>query len=52
MPDDIHEQAMAVLKEQYEGVEDIIGKERISLIRWDAKRLRGFSAGEPVPGRR
>jgi SAM-dependent methyltransferase len=42
VPDDIHEQAMAALKEQYEGVEDIIGKERISLIRWKADKLRQF----------
>lgn len=51
IPDEIHQQAMEALREQYKGVEDVMGKERISLIRWDAKRLRGFSSEESEPGR-
>ncbi|HEX7392076.1 MAG TPA: class I SAM-dependent methyltransferase [Thermoplasmata archaeon] len=50
VPDEIHEQAIDDLKQQYENVEEIWGKERISLIVWNADRIREF-AGDAQPQR-
>jgi SAM-dependent methyltransferase len=45
VPDEIHQQAMDELRQQYENVDEIWGKERISLIIWDAGRIREFAGG-------
>ena len=40
VPEEVHEQAITALREQYQGVEEVTGRERISLIGWEAGRLR------------
>ena len=46
VPDDIHAQAIQAMREACEGVETVMGKERIVLLVWDMKRIRKFSKGE------
>jgi len=46
VPDDIHAQAIQAMREECEGVETVMGKERIVLLEWDMKRIRKFSKGE------
>lgn len=43
VPDEVHEQAIEALREKYEGVEQVIGKERISLLVWRCERLWEFA---------
>lgn len=45
VPDEVHEIAMKALREQYNGVVQIFGREKISLLEWDMDRVRGFAAG-------
>lgn len=40
VPEEIHVQAMERMRREYEGVERVTGRERISLLRWDIKRIR------------
>jgi hypothetical protein len=42
VPEDIHEQAMEVVREQFEGVETLLEVEDIKLASWTAKKLRNF----------
>jgi ubiquinone/menaquinone biosynthesis C-methylase UbiE len=46
VPEDIHTQAIQAMREACEGVEFVMGKERIVLLVWDMKRIRSFSKGE------
>jgi hypothetical protein len=46
VPDDIHAQAIQAMREACEGIETVMGKERIVLLVWDMKRIRKFSKGE------
>jgi len=43
VPQEIHEQAIEMLKEHFEEIEQVMGIERISLITWSAEKLRDFS---------
>lgn len=45
VPEEIHEEAIAALRERYEGVEEIEGRESISLLIWDIARVREFVSG-------
>jgi len=45
VPEDIHEGAMEALRERYEGVDEVIGRESISLLIWDIGRVREFVTG-------
>jgi SAM-dependent methyltransferase len=42
VPEDIHEQAMEVVREQLEGVETLLEVEDIKMASWTAKKLRNF----------
>jgi len=42
VPEDIHAQAIALLRERFEGVEELIERQRFSIIVWNADRLRGL----------
>jgi len=42
VPQEVHEKAIEALRERYEGVEQIIGREKISLIIWDIESVRRF----------
>lgn len=42
VPDDIHQQAMEAVKEEFEGVETLIESEAISLMIWRADRIRSL----------
>lgn len=44
VPDEIHLQAIEALQERYEGVDQIIGRERISLLKWSADRIWEFTS--------
>lgn len=44
VPEEIHQEAVELLRERYEGVEQIIGREKISLIVWDIARVRTFAS--------
>ncbi len=46
VPEEIHEQAMQVLRDACDGLETVVGIERIALLEWDIKRIREFSKGE------
>jgi ubiquinone/menaquinone biosynthesis C-methylase UbiE len=46
VPDDIHAQAIQAMRDACEGVELVLGKERIVLLAWDMKRMRKLSEGE------
>ena len=43
VPEDIHEQAIELLKEQFGELEHVQGIERISLIMWNADKLRNLT---------
>jgi SAM-dependent methyltransferase len=45
VPEEIHEEAIAVLRERYEGVVEVEGRESISLLIWDLARVREFVSG-------
>ena len=45
VPEEIHEQAIAALREAFADDESVVGRERISLLEWDAYRLWKFSTG-------
>lgn len=45
VPEEIHLQAMEALRQRYEGIENLIGKERISVISWKSGRLRELAKG-------
>jgi SAM-dependent methyltransferase len=42
VPEDIHEQAMEVVRERFEGVESLLEIEDIRIATWDAGRIRNF----------
>ncbi len=46
VPDDIHAQAIQAMREACEGLDFVMGRERIVLLVWDMKRIRKFSKGE------
>ncbi len=46
VPEEIHEQAMEDLRAACEGLETVMGVERIALLEWDIGRIREFSKGE------
>ena len=46
VPEDVHTQAIQAMREECEGIETVMGKERIVLLEWDMKRIRKFSKGE------
>jgi SAM-dependent methyltransferase len=43
IPEEIHQQAIEALQERYDGVDQIIGRERISLLKWSADRIWEFA---------
>jgi ubiquinone/menaquinone biosynthesis C-methylase UbiE len=43
IPEDIHQQAIEALQERYDGVDQVIGRERISLLKWSADRIWEFA---------
>lgn len=45
IPEDIHAQAIQAMKERFEGVGSVMGRERIVLLQWGIKRIREFSKG-------
>lgn len=45
VPEDVHLQAIEAMRERFEGLGQVIGKERIVLMEWDIKRIRKFSKG-------
>lgn len=45
VPDEIHERAVEAMREQFGGLDEVIGRERISLLQWDMARIRAFVAG-------
>jgi SAM-dependent methyltransferase len=44
VPEDVHEQAIDALHERYDGIQEIIGRERISLLKWSADRTWEFAS--------
>jgi SAM-dependent methyltransferase len=46
VPEDTHSQAIQAMREACEGVQFVMGKERIVLLVWEMKRIRKFSKGE------
>jgi SAM-dependent methyltransferase len=48
VPEEIHQKAVEVLREQYEGVETVLGLESISLVTWNIDRVREFSLSRDV----
>lgn len=42
IPEEIHLQAIERMRQEYQGVEQVIGRERISLLQWDVKRIRSL----------
>jgi len=46
VPEEIHEQAMEALRDACDGLETVMGIERIALLEWDIRRIREFSKGE------
>lgn len=51
VPEEIHEQAIDALRERYEGVDQIVGRERIMLLVWKIDSVWEFATG-PDPGKR
>ncbi len=51
VPEEIHEQAIAALRERYDGVDEFVGRERISLLTWSIDKVWEFASG-PDPGLR
>jgi len=49
VPEEIHEQAIQALREKYEGTEQIIGREKISLLEWSIDRVWEFASGPDPP---
>lgn len=45
VPEEVHQQAVQAMRERFEGMGQVIGKERIVLMEWDIKRIRKFSKG-------
>jgi len=43
VPEDIHAQAIDAMRERYGGMDKVLGKERISLLVWNAERLRALA---------
>lgn len=46
VPQEVHEQAIQMVREKYEGVEQVFGIEKISLIIWNADKLRNLDSKE------
>jgi ubiquinone/menaquinone biosynthesis C-methylase UbiE len=51
VPEEIHEQAIEALRQKYDGVQEIMGREKISLLVWDIDKVWEFASG-PDPGMR
>lgn len=51
VPEEIHQQAIQALREKYEGVQQIRGKEKISLLVWGIEKVWEFATG-PDPAMR
>ena len=51
VPEEIHQQAIDALRERYEGIDEIAGRERISLLIWSIDKVWEFASG-PDPGLR
>ena len=51
VPEEIHEQAIEALREKCDGVQEIMGREKISLLVWDIDKVWEFASG-PDPGLR
>jgi len=51
VPEEIHQQAIQALREKYEGVQQIVGKEKISLLVWGIEKIWEFATG-PDPAMR
>jgi hypothetical protein len=51
VPEEIHQQAIQALREKYEGVQQIMGKEKISLLVWGIEKIWEFATG-PDPAMR
>jgi SAM-dependent methyltransferase len=45
VPEDIHQQAIDALREEYAGVGRITGREKISLLVWSIDKVREFASG-------
>lgn len=46
VPDDIHSEAIDAMREKYAGIGTVKGIEKISLLTWKAKKLRGLAGTE------
>jgi SAM-dependent methyltransferase len=51
VPEEIHEQAIEALRQKYDGVQEIMGREKISLLVWNIDKVWEFASG-PDPGMR
>jgi SAM-dependent methyltransferase len=49
VPEEVHEGAMEALRERYEGIAEIPGRESISVLIWDSGKVREFAAGAIFP---
>ena len=45
VPEEIHEQAIEALREKYDGVQEIMGREKISLLVWGIEKVWQFATG-------
>lgn len=45
VPEEIHREAVERMKERFAGLDQVTGRERISLLQWDMARIRAFVAG-------
>ena len=52
VPEEIHQQAIAALREEFSRDDSVVGRERISLLEWDVYRLWKFATGPDIPGHR
>lgn len=49
VPEDVHKEAVHVLRERYKGVDSMISRERLSILVWDIPRLREIVSEQDVP---
>lgn len=45
VPEEIHREAIAALRDYYEGVEEMVDREKVTMIVWSIDRVREFASG-------
>lgn len=45
VPEDIHREAIAAIREYFEGVDQLVDREKVSMIVWSADKIRRFVTG-------